>query len=510
MPVKEKNRFSQILEQVMNLGEIKNVALAKALQYDVSYISKWISGRMLPAEKTKRNVLQRISCEIVRLSSKAGKENLCANYQVSNEEELQEAIFDNLEAEYDYVQDMQRQYGSSVAPKTVFFVDLSPAQYISKMRHPVLRRVSRLQIMAQMDLLALTHEYRLQIIRGNIGTEMHRFYPDVHFSLMIDLSPNKIDAIYDPIFLINMMKDESGIDFHLYKGEQAAGRMIFTVKEDFMISGMLMDSKRCMSVTVSSEADNCNPMYYSIRDLCTREMLLYRNVTMTELMHGNGYVRSILALNQRWVIGHMTEHFLPEDLFEELLEQVKIDADDGFDEAKLRYVHMLTRKAMEEIEIEIILHGAAFSNFSVESEIDFFDHKIHLTLQQRERYIKHLLELCTKQKNLQFKLIYRRLVSDFQYDFTQCVFLSDAISYLRLDTENGRNNLAVFNHPDMKMVFEQFFCTIWSDEEGGILSDQEEICSFIRQMIHRIGIIASVKQKNDAVPLKQMVESVES
>ena len=94
----------------MNLAEIKNAALAKALQYDVSYISKWISGRMLPAEKTKRNVLQRISCEIVRLSSKTGKENLYASYQVENENELQEAIFDNLEAEYDYVQDMQKQY----------------------------------------------------------------------------------------------------------------------------------------------------------------------------------------------------------------------------------------------------------------------------------------------------------------------------------------------------------------------------------------------------------------
>ena len=47
----EKNRFSQLLEQLMNLGEIKNAALAKALQYDVSYISKWVSGRMLPAEK---------------------------------------------------------------------------------------------------------------------------------------------------------------------------------------------------------------------------------------------------------------------------------------------------------------------------------------------------------------------------------------------------------------------------------------------------------------------------
>lgn len=56
----EKNRFSQLLEQLMNLGEIKNAALAKALQYDVSYISKWVSGRMLPAEKNKRNVLKRI------------------------------------------------------------------------------------------------------------------------------------------------------------------------------------------------------------------------------------------------------------------------------------------------------------------------------------------------------------------------------------------------------------------------------------------------------------------
>ena len=77
----EKNRFSQLLERLMNLGEIKNAALAKALQYDVSYISKWVSGRMLPAEKNKRNVLKRIGQELVRLSSQTGKENLYENYQ---------------------------------------------------------------------------------------------------------------------------------------------------------------------------------------------------------------------------------------------------------------------------------------------------------------------------------------------------------------------------------------------------------------------------------------------
>lgn len=491
----EKNRFSQMLEQLLTLAEIKNVALAKALQYDVSYISKWISGRMLPAEKTKRNVLHRISGEIIRLSSKSGKENLYALYQVENESQLENVIFDNLEAEYDYVQGMQKMYGASVEPKTMFFVELSPAQYISKMHHPVLRRVSRLHIMAEMDLLGLMHEYRLQIIQGDMRRNGYQSYPDVHFSLMIHLSPDKIKDMYDPIFLINMMADMARVDFRLYKCEQAAGRMIFTVKDDFMISGMLMNPNRCMSVTVSSDADNCNPLYYSIRDLCTRETLLYYHATMAEMLNGNDYVRSVLGLNQRWFVGHMTEHFLSDDLFEELLEQMQTK-ENKFDKGKLRYCHMLTKRAMEETKIEILFYSTAFSNFAVESKIDFFDHTIQLTVQQRERYIKHLLELCINRENLNFKLVYGRLTSDCQYVVTQCSFLSDEISYLRLNTQNGKNNLAILSHPDMKMIFGWFFDQMWSGKESNIFSDREEICFYIRQMIHRINIISDIKVEN--------------
>lgn len=60
--------------------------------------------------------------------------------------------------------------------------------------------------------------------------------------------------------------------------------MIFSVKDEFMISGMLMDANRCMSVTTSTEPSNCNVMYYNIRDLCTRENLLYRETTMKQMI----------------------------------------------------------------------------------------------------------------------------------------------------------------------------------------------------------------------------------
>lgn len=487
----EKNRFSQLLEQIMNWGEIKNASLAKALQYDVSYISKWISGRILPAEKNKRNVLRRISKEVVQLSSKTGKENLYENYQIWNDTELEEAIFDNLEAEYNFVQDMQRAYGSSIEPKTIFFAELSPAQYIAKMHHPVLRRVSQLHITAEMDLLALTHEYRLQIIQGNIRRDVHAVYPDVHFSLMVDLCPEKIDYAYDPIFLINMMSDMACIDFQLYKGAQAAGRLIFAVEDEFMISGMLMDANRCMAVTVSSAAENCSPMYHSIRDLCTREMLLYRSTTMQEMIEGKAYVRAALSLHQKWIIGHVTEHFLPDDLFEELLEPLKVQ-DDTVQEERMRYFHTLTKKTMETTKISIVLHSTALANLAVDGELDFFDYPIYLTLKQRKRCLQHVFELCAQQKNLRVKMVYGCLVSDFQYAVTQCVFLSDTVCYARLHTENRKNNLAVFNHPDMNTIFLNFFETMWSAKDKVMCTEIDSIRSFIHDAIERIEILSYV------------------
>ena len=61
----EKNRFSNLLRQLMTLVNLKNYTLARALQYDVSYISKWVSGRMIPSEKTAQEVLHGISACVV-------------------------------------------------------------------------------------------------------------------------------------------------------------------------------------------------------------------------------------------------------------------------------------------------------------------------------------------------------------------------------------------------------------------------------------------------------------
>ena len=61
----EKNRFSRLLDSLMADAELKNCVLANELQYDVSYISKWISGRMIPSEKSADKILEGISRTLV-------------------------------------------------------------------------------------------------------------------------------------------------------------------------------------------------------------------------------------------------------------------------------------------------------------------------------------------------------------------------------------------------------------------------------------------------------------
>lgn len=161
--MEDKNRFSILLEHLLEVAEVKNYTLAKRLQYDVSYISKWVSGRMLPAKKTEKRVMEGISACVVDEATDDGRDLLLREYSVSIPSDLKAAIYDNLIAEYDYLQEELDSGEARIGPYTDFWAELNMLQYLTKMAHPVLRRVSQLDIVAVMDLMEMAREYRLKV-----------------------------------------------------------------------------------------------------------------------------------------------------------------------------------------------------------------------------------------------------------------------------------------------------------------------------------------------------------
>lgn len=485
MKISGKNRFSRLLKYLITVAGVKNYVLAQDLQYDVSYISKWTSGQVLPSEKNEKKILMEISRCIIDRCHADGLNKLFCEYQVETQDDLKLAIFDNLEAEYFYVKKIQDKDWTDGNSKTFFYPEMKLATYIEKMQHPVLRRVNALEVIGIFDIFSIGREYQLQIAEAkNKHVPKGKWYKDVHFSMVINIHYPTFNRKTDVIFLIDLLDKNCCIDFHLYESSQAHGKAIFAVKNDYCISGMLTGEDHCLSVTITEDCKNCNIIYQNLQGFCNREKLLFRKTSMREMLIRHEYVHTLLALKQAWIIGHFTEHFLPEDVFDEIVEKL----DDGTkgipDKEQLKNIYRMSQNIIKETPIQIMIYKTAFYNLVVDHEFDFFNCRTRLSTKQVSRCLEYFLDICRNYPSLDIRMISGRFISNIKYNTKQCVFLSDTISYLRLYRDF--NNIFIINRLDMASAFRDMFNCYWEDNSGKLITDKKIIMENVSHVLHGV------------------------
>ena len=474
--MKDKNRFSILLEHLMTIAELKNSILAKAVQYDDSYISKWISGKLLPTEKNHENTLQAISHCIVEALSEESTTQLLQEYQLQDIKDLETAIYDNLESEYMYVKELQNSTGTEVAPKISYYPELTLDQFIFKMKHPSLRKVNSLNVYAIVDILNVDPNYQLLIAELNSAHGGR--------NLILPSTP-----AYTAGFLMNVMTNLSNIDFNLYSGSQAQRKLIFAIRDTYAISGMLVDSSHCLGVSTIEDSELTNELYHKIRLLCNKETLLLRKTTIPEMIHRFEYEQTLISQNQSCLVGHLTEHFLPKDLYTELLDAYCQDNNElrGQDMKKLNH---LVHRILETTPIHLLIYASVLKNFTVTGELDFFGVRMYLNLSQRLRCLKNLEYMATQLEHLDIRVLPEGLLSDHQHIAHPTLFLSDSICYLRLKRFAPEYNICIPNKIALNRIFEEFFYDIWNSHTDN--DNHHNVLSMIKHAIHAVEIIMEI------------------
>lgn len=464
--MKEKNRFSGLLKHLMSVAKVKNYTMARELQYDESYISKWVNGNLLPTEKTSDKVLKDISHCIIGSLDDESRAVLYSSYQVDHDADLEQAIFDNLEAEYNYVLDLKESTGSEIAQKTAFFPELTLAQFMQKMRHPVLRQVKNLDVITAVDIFSLDKNYQLSMaeLQNSPNINMsQRSYPGVHFSMLVNLNSVQENLLHSATFLLNLMTNLSSVNFQLYTCPQSLGKIIFAVRDAYCISGMIMDENHCVAVSASEEPKNCNAIYDRLQSMCGQEQLAVRRTTMAEMLGGKDYVQYLFSRNQRWILGHITEQLLPNDLFEELArDYCKTHREISYD--SLKRAHLFSKSVLENSDIRILCYEDALNDFIVTGVLDFFNTKIALTPEQRLRLMKYAVSLYETNAKLGFRILRKSALYDLQHIPSPTLFLSDSMCYLRLVRSASSNNLSIVNKLPLCDLFRNFFDVLWDHD----------------------------------------------
>ena len=488
--MKEKNRFSVLLEHLTSMANLKNYVLAKAVQYDESYISKWISGKSLPTEKNHEIILQNISQCIVEALTDDNRDTFLEEYQISDVSNLQKAIYDHLESEYTYVKELQVTTGSKVATKISYYPELTLDQFIFKMKHPSLRKVKSLNIYAMVDILNVDTNYQLLIAEFNsMHNDIGLVLPGVHFSLMIDLESSSDNPVYTAGFLMNLLSNLSNIDFNLYSGSQAQRKLIFAIRDTYAISGMLVDSSHCLGITTIEDSDLTNELYHKIRLLCNKETLLLRKTTIPEMIHRFEYEQTLISQNQYCLVGHLTEHFLPEDLYTELLDEYCLNNND-LQKEDVKKLNHLTQRILETTPIHLIIYASVLKDFTVTGELDFFGVRISLTISQRLRCLKNLEQLVNKLDLMHVCVLPEGILSDHQHIAHPTLFVSDSLCYLRLKKLTPEYNICIPNKIILDHIFEEFFDDVWDSNIDK--NSHNTVVAMIQHAIHAIEIMLEV------------------
>lgn len=455
----KENAFAQELYRLSKLTGIKNAIFASAVQYDVSYISKWMGGRSLPSDKNIDMIANSLSTCIMMSTDEREKERLIKEYQCETISKLQETIRISLLNAYHKTKDTE----SSIIDQNLEHIVSHCYSHIDE------------NIIAIIDIFSMGYKERL--LMGGICNGHFSFcedYSEIEYDLIIDL--NRIsEEVYDAIYLIHMMTGLSAFNIRLYNSIEAAGKFIFLKNDTEAVTGILLPGeRRLIGACYERSREVIGYLRQSIDKLRYQDNIVFRKSSIYEMVNSLLYERSLISINLRWVLGHATEMILPDDLFDSLLKRIE-----GVDTAELKRLHLIMQRVVREQGMSVMIYESVFSEMVVSGELDFFNHKIFLTQSEKLSFLDYFKELISSDCLMNLKLIAGYLNADFKYVTNPCIFLSDMVSYVRLENGRYQNNIMIINDQSAKNIFKAFYSKIWNERDDIIIDDRKEIYKMV-------------------------------
>ncbi len=482
----ERNSFSIQLERILLQANIKNATLADALNYDISYISKWLTGSALPSRKNIERVINAVSILATEQTEPAVRESLRTAIGVQNDASLRDFVIESLrDAYYETI-------GESEASQYLHNATLrvNPQGQI-----PMLSDLSRslnpsgqLQVAVFADLFSLDRSSRLTM--AGIDERHFRMQENCsHLTIdyIIDLNTLCDNSVYNVILLIHMMTGFSAAKFRIYHSDDAGGKLLIAAKDEFAGISLLTGNGQALCTTVTREKKRATEIYDTICNQIDPDRLVFQTTDMQSLLLNLEYFRNLLSQDLRWLVGHITEHFLPEALFFNLLDDCF--ADDPAAKAEAERAYQLISGILQKSRVRIMLYRLALADFMISGELDFFNRKIILSPSDRHKVLCYMQELIRNMSPERIKLVKEGFSDDFKYITNPCMFLSESASYLRL--ENGRyaDNLLLIKDSLAQKKFDAFFETIWTEETDAVIADHESILSKLDSLIDTVGML---------------------
>ncbi len=490
---RKNNQFGKTLEYLLLTSGVKNYTIAKALNYDVSYISKWISAAALPSRKNIERIISQTALVISEQGDQMSLTELGRQLGIldaSNKELLVKTIKDRLTEAY---------FAASGYSHDEKYINNAHLTALPEGQQPLLMEFSKeidlnqqVNIAVMVDLFALERTAKLALA----GIENHRFRlkeikENIHLHMILNLDNLKGNMVYDVVLLIHLLTHYSMTDFHLSYSKGAEGKLIFAVEGEYAGITILSGRRQYLSTAATRDLVGVNSLYNGILMEQEPDQMMFFSTDMDDMLESHEYIRALLSRENKWLVGHMTEHLLAPEIFSKLSGKVWGSDEEIQKEAGRAYALTVNRDVQS--SIELMIYDTALTNFLLSGKVDFFNHKVILSPKERKDQLVYLCRLLRENPDLKVKVITGGFSDDFKYITNPCMFLSETMDYLRLENGCYTGNLLLVKDKSVQLIFHDFFKEIWSHREDVVLSDREKILEKLEGLLSSADLLVGIE-----------------
>ncbi len=489
--------FGYLLEKLLHLSKQKKNALAKTLGYDISYISKWTTGKNLPIHKNIQEICMNTSKFIVNSLTEETKKDIKEYFDIDNtiisKEDLINYLDELLKESYTYTS----QKTIPIQSKNVYWEDdcnatihINPKlrkYYLNKDVENYIANSHSLDLMLNANLNKLGKDDKISI--ADIKTDLIKRKDDIDLKVrvLLDFDKDYEDIIFNTIMIINMIAMYPSMDFKVYNCDVGSNDIISIVKDRVLYTSNFTKDKKCLISTMSKDKNVIDEIYYSLETILKNQgSLLVENKTSMDIIKDQLYTQYLMSQDLRWLIGSINELFMPSRLFMEVKNSL---FKDNKILEEIEKVNIVLQNITYKSKIKVLIYISEIKRYISSGEINFLNNPVKLTFEQRKEHINYLKDIIKNNENIEVKLVAGDFVEYFKNYPNPCLYLSKSTKLIQTNHDDGVSDYALVRDKGFKDICDEFYKTIWEEHNDIIISDKDEILDILQKELTYASIL---------------------
>lgn len=494
-----ENEFGKLIEKLMYFSGEKNYSLAIELGYDVSYISKWINLTTLPTSKNIKNINKIVADFIVKSANDASLNDLADYFKVEKNENndksevLKKIIEQKLNEAYLYSYNKNNKKNlKKDNDKNNSIQKVNPAlrkKYLDNEILNFIDEVGSSNITVLCDLFSLNRDDKINLAgikKGeNHPSDIQRNFIKIKY--LISFNENIKDIVFNVMLFIYMITSKWRIRINIYSCYFTPNTFISAV-ENKCVHTAIYNNNKCLTNITSTDENVVDEMYDTLEDIAnSQSMLTFHKRTPEEVIIGQDNINYIMDSELKWLIGEISELFMPTDLFLEVGESIFGENPEIL--LKLKKIDTILQNVTYNSEIDVAMYECIFRKYVYNGKITFFNKPITLNLTQRKRHMEYMKKLLLEKENIHFRVIDNSQLGDFKNDEKPSLYLSRNITLLKESSNELGENYLIVKDQRLDNICKLFFDEILKEEENKNKNRKNEIINLLLDSLRYVEIL---------------------